>query len=126
MKIGELAQCTGLSERMLRYYEQEGLLKPARSESGYRDYGYVEAQAAYRIRMLVVAGFKIETIRILLPCMIDNEPRFVPCKKVQETLKNEVKKLDEKLNELTKSRHLIISILERVEADSSTWKDPSA
>lgn len=39
MRIGELARRTGVSERMLRYYEQEGLLRPARTTSGYRDYG---------------------------------------------------------------------------------------
>ncbi|WP_258018910.1 MerR family transcriptional regulator [Yersinia kristensenii] len=126
MKIGELARCTGLSERMLRYYEHEGLLEPARSESGYRDYSHADAQAAYRIRMLVVAGFKIETIRIILPCMLDNQSHFAPCKKVQEALKKEVEKLDKKLSELTKSRAIIASILERVEMESSTWVDPSA
>lgn len=38
MKIGELSARTGVSIRSLRYYEQQGLLAPARHENGYREY----------------------------------------------------------------------------------------
>lgn len=38
MKIGELAACTGVSIRSLRYYDQQGLLSPVRGENGYREY----------------------------------------------------------------------------------------
>ncbi|WP_213992246.1 MerR family transcriptional regulator [Sodalis sp. dw_96] len=116
MKIGELARRTGVSERMLRYYEQEGLLQPVRTESGYRDYGAAQIQAAQRIRMLSAAGLKIETIRILLPCILDNQPRFVPCNEVRAALRQEVEKLDEKLRNLGESRQIVASFLDGVEA----------
>ena len=35
MKVGDLARRIGVSVRMLRYYETEGLLSPARRDSGY-------------------------------------------------------------------------------------------
>ena len=38
MKIGELSRRTGVPPRMLRYYEQQGLLRPARGQNGYRCY----------------------------------------------------------------------------------------
>lgn len=119
MRIGELARRTGISERMLRYYEQEGLLQPARTDAGYRDYGNAEEQVALRIRMLSAAGLKIETIRILLPCILDNQPRFEPCREVQAVLRQEVGKLDEKLRDLSESRRIVASFLRDVEADSS-------
>lgn len=119
MRIGELARRTGVSERMLRYYEQEGLLQPARTDSGYRDYGNAEVQAAQRIRMLSAAGLKIETIRILLPCILDNQPRFEPCQQVRAALRQEVEKLDERLRDLGESRTIVASFLSGVEADGS-------
>lgn len=118
MRIGELARRTGVSERMLRYYEQESLLQPARTGAGYRDYGDAEVQVARRIRMLSVAGLKLETIRILLPCILDNQPRFEPCPEVRAALREEVGKLDEKLRDLSESRRIVASFLNDVEADS--------
>jgi MerR family transcriptional regulator, copper efflux regulator len=42
MTIGETSRRTGWSPRMLRYLEQDGLVVPARSASGYRRYGIRE------------------------------------------------------------------------------------
>lgn len=40
MRIGELAKLVGVSTSMLRYYEEQGLLRPtSRTEAGYRVYG---------------------------------------------------------------------------------------
>ena len=39
MRIGELSRRAGVSQRALRYYEEQGLLRPARRSSGYREYG---------------------------------------------------------------------------------------
>lgn len=116
MRIGELARRTGVSKRMLLYYEQEGLLKPARTDAVYRDYGNAEVLVAQRIRMLSAAGLKIGTIRILLPCILDNQPRFEPCKEVRAALRQEVEKLDEKLRDLGESRQIVASFLSGVEA----------
>jgi DNA-binding transcriptional MerR regulator len=42
LTIGQAADRTGWSPRMLRYLERAGLVVPARSESGYRQYGLLE------------------------------------------------------------------------------------
>jgi MerR family transcriptional regulator, copper efflux regulator len=42
MTIGETSRRSGWSPRMLRYLEQEGLVVPGRSDSGYRRYGIRE------------------------------------------------------------------------------------
>lgn len=39
MQTKEFAAQTGLSAATLRYYEQEGLLRPERNANGYREYG---------------------------------------------------------------------------------------
>jgi DNA-binding transcriptional MerR regulator len=38
LKIGELSKETGASIRSIRYYEQQGLMAPARLQNGYREY----------------------------------------------------------------------------------------
>ncbi|MBJ3674482.1 MerR family DNA-binding transcriptional regulator, partial [Salmonella enterica subsp. enterica serovar Braenderup] len=38
MQIGKLAALTGVSIRMLRYYESAGLLHPSRTDTGYRSF----------------------------------------------------------------------------------------
>jgi MerR family transcriptional regulator, copper efflux regulator len=42
MRVGEAAERTGWSPRMLRYLESTGLVVPRRSRSGYREYGVRE------------------------------------------------------------------------------------
>lgn len=112
MRIGELARHTGISERMLRYYEQEDLLRPARTDSGYRDYGEAEIQAAHRIRLLSASGLKIDTIRVLLPCMRGDQPAFEPCQEIVDVLRHEIEILDGKLRDLGESRRIVAGYLD--------------
>jgi MerR family copper efflux transcriptional regulator len=46
MRVGEAAERVGTSARMLRYAEQLGLVAPARTAGGYRDYGGRDLRAA--------------------------------------------------------------------------------
>jgi DNA-binding transcriptional MerR regulator len=52
LTIHEAAETTGWSPRMLRYLERVGLVKPARSPSGYRLYGPAELQRLRTLREL--------------------------------------------------------------------------
>ncbi|TDD15156.1 MerR family transcriptional regulator [Kribbella turkmenica] len=47
---------TGVSERLLRYYEDRGLLRPERLPSGYREYAESDVDLVGRIRTLPAAG----------------------------------------------------------------------
>ncbi len=42
LTVGQAATATGWSPRMLRYLERAGLVVPARTDSGYRQYGLLE------------------------------------------------------------------------------------
>ncbi|MDQ0621625.1 MerR family transcriptional regulator [Paraburkholderia graminis] len=117
MRIGELARRTGVSERMLRYYEHEGLLNPKRTDSGYRDYGSDEVVAAQRIRMLSAAGLKISSIRLLLPCVLGDKPMFHPCAEARSLLRGEVEKLDVRLHELSETREVVVRLLNAIDTN---------
>ena len=66
MKIGELARKTGKTVRALHLYEEMGLLKPGRSEGGFRLYGPDELARVYWIGKLQKMGFKLAQIQSLL------------------------------------------------------------
>ena len=53
LTINEAAQTTGWSPRMLRYVEQAGLVRPARSASGYRLYGPEQLQRLRTLKELL-------------------------------------------------------------------------
>ncbi|RKP49663.1 MerR family transcriptional regulator [Pararobbsia silviterrae] len=114
MKIGELSRRSGISVRMLRYYEQEGLLQPNRQASGYRDYDETDEQVVRRIRMLGEAGLKLDTIRQLLPCVLNDRPDFEPCAEVLATLKRELGGMDERIKCLRSSRKILADYLGRL------------
>ena len=69
MRIGELASRAGVSVRALRYYEEQGLLKSARTPSGQRTYPDAAVDRVQLIQQLYAAGLPSKTILELLPCV---------------------------------------------------------
>ena len=66
MKIGEVANETGLSISNIRFYEKKGLLAPSRKEeSGYRDYTAEEVNRLKTILLYRKKGLPIETIYLV-------------------------------------------------------------
>lgn len=65
--IGQAAEESGISRKMIRYYEETGLLPPARrSESGYRYYSDADIRRLQFIRRARDMGFSLERIGQLL------------------------------------------------------------
>lgn len=112
MKIGELSRRTGVSIRMLRYYEAAGFLAPHRTHSGYRDYGSADEETIERIKRLGAAGMTLETIRKVIPCVISNQPAFTPCDDLRFILAKQMSIIDKKIENLHKSRGLLVKFLE--------------
>lgn len=113
MHIGELSRRTGVSVRMLRYYEEQGLLHPARRESGYRDYGPAEEQLVRRIRTFSEAGLKLDAIRTLLPCVLNDRPELVLCDEVRATLMREIDGIAQRIAALESSRAILSGYLQQ-------------
>ncbi|HTR07965.1 MAG TPA: MerR family transcriptional regulator [Paraburkholderia sp.] len=64
MKIGELAAHIGMTTSAIRFYEQCGLLPPARrGPNGYRIYDAAAAERLQQIRMAQRLGFSLEEMR---------------------------------------------------------------
>ncbi|MEO2217061.1 MerR family transcriptional regulator [Chromobacterium vaccinii] len=110
MRIGELSRRSGVSVRMLRYYEEQGVLQPYRTASGYREYS-LEAEDALRgIALLRAAGLTLDVVRQLLPCL-QSRSHFTPCDKLRLVLVEELAALDARIAALSESRLLLAGFL---------------
>lgn len=78
MKIGELSRRTGVPTRLLRYYEEQDLLHPDRTDNGYRDYAESAVQDVQQIRGLLDSGLTTEMIRAILPYLSGPDEILLP------------------------------------------------
>ncbi|MEU5614843.1 MerR family transcriptional regulator [Streptomyces sparsogenes] len=112
MRIGELTRRTGVNERLLRYYEQQGLLQPERLPSGYRVYRESDVAAVNRVRSLLAAGLSTATIAQILPCLREEGERLVPtCPDLIAQLQAERARMTSAIEELETSRSLLDSVI---------------
>ncbi|WP_425825451.1 MerR family transcriptional regulator [Streptomyces fractus] len=118
MRIGELSRRTGVHERLLRYYEEQRLLHPARRPSGYREYGEADVQTVRRIRGLLAAGLTTATIAAILPCLGDEDERLVPtCPDLVGDLLRERARISRAIDDLRSSRSALDDVIAAAPAD---------
>lgn len=73
MNIGAVARASGVSAKMVRYYESIGLIAPAaRSEGGYRVYADADVRVLQFIRRARDFGLPMERIRVLVALWRDS------------------------------------------------------
>ncbi|MCI3928572.1 MerR family transcriptional regulator [Streptomyces sp. AN091965] len=104
MLIGELSGRTGVSARLLRYYEAQGLLEVERGPNGYREYGEDAVLTVRKVRALLNAGLTTEVIREVLPCTRGEQTGFDWCADLRELLDRELAAMDERIDDLRRSR----------------------
>lgn len=100
---------------MLRYYEEQGLLKPRRTEGGFRIYAEEDVAAVRRIRCLLAAALPIEVIAMVLACTGEREIEIPQktqlCRPLMEVLEGELDTLNSKIDELLTSREALQGVL---------------
>lgn len=113
MRIGELAEATGVSRRLLRYYEEQGLLRPVRLANGYREYSERDVTAVRHVRTLLSAGLPTAVIARLLHCLHDEDGRVVPspCPGMIGELRRERARVTEAVGRLEASRKVLDAML---------------
>ncbi len=115
MKIGEVAESSGVPAKTIRYYEEVGLLpEPERADNGYRAY---ERQSVELLRFIARArglGFSLDDVRDLVDLWQDKDRASAD---VRRLAKDQIAAIDEKLAELQSMRRTLSTLVERCHGD---------
>ena len=127
MNIGQASRSSGVTAKMIRYYESIGLLpEAARKESGYRDYNTMDVHRLAFVRRARDLGFSIERIRELLLLWSDRDRGNADVRAVANAhiaeLQDQAAKLEEMIGTL---RHLVRSCRGENRADCPIMADLS-
>jgi MerR family copper efflux transcriptional regulator len=102
MNIGQAATATGITAKMIRYYESINLIPPGRrSDSGYRIYGDNDLHALRFVKRARTLGFSLEQIRELLSLWQNKERASADVKTIAM---GHVAELNQRIAELTEMR----------------------
>lgn len=114
MKIGELARRTGVSERSLRYYEQQDLLTSTRTAGGQREYTERAVDRVIRVQELFAAGLSSKKIALMLPYLRDRDghPCEIPVPELVADLKEERERIDRMITDLQNTRAVLDEVIE--------------
>ncbi|MGK5672688.1 MerR family transcriptional regulator [Micromonospora sp. URMC 106] len=117
MRIGDLARETGVNPRLLRYYEEQGLLASHRAAGGHRRYAEDAVTTVRHIRALLAAGLPTSVIREVLPCVEGPGPELEHC--AAPTLREQLDSLDGKISALRDARSALADILATTAPDQA-------
>ncbi|GAA3520003.1 MerR family transcriptional regulator [Actinocatenispora rupis] len=107
MRIGELAAAAGTSTRMLRYYEQQGLLPDHRDGLGHRAYGAAELRLVQEILALQRIGFTLAEARPFVDCLRAGHDSGDACPASLEVYERKLADLDALIATLTAARRQV-------------------
>lgn len=131
MNIGHAAKATGVSAKMIRYYEQIGLIPAAdRRASGYRDYDDTDIHMLRFIRRARDLGFSVAEIGNLLGLWRDKNRHSAEVKQLAldhiKALEQKIRDLQEMADTLRRLAHAChgdhrphCPIIERLETDDA-------
>jgi Cu(I)-responsive transcriptional regulator len=108
MNIAKASDLSGLPPKTIRYYEEIGLLIPARRPNGYRDYSDADVQRLAFLHRARNLGFDIESCRKLLALYSDDARESAAVKELAAAHLAEVEQKMVELDEMAATlRHLI-------------------
>ena len=112
MKIGELANRSGLTASRIRFYEASGLISAQRQANGYREYPEQVVQTLGIISCAQQAGFSLEEIRRLLP---DANPQGRAHDELLSSLQRKVGEIEVMQQRLAQNKAQLLMIIASIE-----------
>ncbi|MFQ3787803.1 Cu(I)-responsive transcriptional regulator [Halomonas sp. A29] len=115
MNIGQAAKASGISEKMIRYYESIGLISPVRrTESGYRIFSEKDVHALRFISRARDLGFSVEQMGNLLALWQDRHRASADVKAVAQA---HIEELDGKIKKLQDMRQTLEHLVNHCHGD---------
>ncbi|MDH4560118.1 Cu(I)-responsive transcriptional regulator [Pseudomonas sp. BN411] len=115
MNIGQAAKKSGLTSKMIRYYEGIGLLPEAgRSDSGYRQYSNQDLHTLAFIKRSRDLGFSLEEVGRLLELWQDRQRASAD---VKSLARDHIEALNRKIAELAGLRDTLQELVDHCQGD---------
>ena len=115
MNIGQAAEASGVSAKMIRHYEEQGFIaKASRSAAGYRIYRESDVHVLRFIRRARDLGFSLREIKVLLG-LWDNRRRASG--DVKRLALKHVEELDAKIAEMQAMRRSLVNLARHCHGD---------
>lgn len=110
MNIGQAAKASGVSAKMIRYYEQSGLIPAAdRTASGYRDYSDTDVHMLRFIRRARDLGFSVAEISDLLGLWRDDTRQSAEVKRLAQGHIDELEKKIKNLQDMARTLTVLVN-----------------
>ncbi|MCX7558184.1 Cu(I)-responsive transcriptional regulator [Sulfitobacter sp. F26204] len=114
MNIKSVSLATGIPAKTIRYYEEVGLVHPAREANGYRVFSNSDLHKLAFLARARSLGFPVESCRSLLALYEDKDRASADVKALAQRHLNEI---DQKLDELTTMRHTLSNLVQSCAGD---------
>ncbi len=115
MNIGEAAQQSGLPTKTIRYYEEIGIVIPARASNGYRDYSDSDVHQLTFVQRARSLGFTIEECKLLLSLYGDDQRASADVKALAV---NKIKQINRKIKELKSLKNTLSNLADNCHGDN--------
>ncbi|WEX78989.1 Cu(I)-responsive transcriptional regulator [Sinorhizobium numidicum] len=110
MNIGQASKASGVSSKMIRYYEQIGLISPAhRTESSYRTYADNDIHTLRFVRRARDLGFSVEQMKELLALWRDRSRASSDVKAIALEHIAELERKAAAIQEMTKTLKYLVN-----------------
>ncbi|NND22553.1 MAG: Cu(I)-responsive transcriptional regulator [Silicimonas sp.] len=114
MNIGDVALASGLPAKTIRYYEDIGLVRPARRRNGYRDFERSDIHKLTFLNRARSLGFSIEECRTLLSLYEDRQRASADVKRLA---KDHFLRIEQKIDELRGLHATLSQLVESCHGD---------
>ena len=125
-KIGEIARLLNTTVRTIRYYEEEGLLTPHRTDGGTRLYTNQHADRLKAIIHLAENGFSLDVIRLIATVRTTCATGDEGSKKVADTVDRAIRDTEDQIENLKKLKSELRAAYRQIEKCAGCKNEPTS